>query len=83
MTREIIETKVRAILSEQLKVDPARIKPESTFAEMEADSLGVIELLLLLEDEFGVNIPNGSAKDFKTLGDLLTYLEANAQSQAA
>ncbi len=83
MGEDVIEAKVRRILSEQLKVDPAKIRPEATFTELEADSLGVIELLLLLEDELGVNIPNEEARKLKTLNDLLSYLRAHVPADRA
>lgn len=63
-------------LIEQLDLKREDIKPESSFVDdFEMDSLDMVEMLIELEKETGIKIPNEEVKDLKTVGDLVSYLE--------
>ena len=69
--------KVQKILADQLGVKPESIKPESRIMEdLGADSLDVVELLMLLEDEFGVEVSEEEAVNLKTVADILSIIDA-------
>ncbi len=66
------------ILSEQLIVDADAIKPESRLKEdLGADSLDMLQLLMTLEEEKGVTIPDEVLPTLKTVGEIVAYLEEN------
>ena len=65
--------KVIAILADYNGADASTIKPETTFAELSFDSLDVAELVMSLEDEFGVTIEMN--ENLKTVGDIVKYIE--------
>ena len=68
--------KVRAILAEQLNVKSDKIKLESRIVEdCGADSLDVVEMLMTVEDDFGVSISDEEAVTLKTVKDIVTLLE--------
>lgn len=67
--------KVRALLANQLNISADKIKMESRFIEdLNIDSLDMIEMLMALEDEFGVIIPNDKIDKIKTVGDLCKFI---------
>lgn len=70
----MVYDKIVAIIAEKLEVDPAEIKPESSFNDMQVDSLYMVEIMLSIEDEFGVVIEDAS--DLETVSDLVEYVEA-------
>lgn len=70
MDRPEIESRLAALLVSELGLDADKIKPEARFEEdLEVDSLGVVELLMALEDEFGVQIPDEEAENIGTVGE--------------
>ncbi len=72
--------KVRDMLAEQLSIEPAKITAESEFvADLNADSLDLMEFMLALEDEFGITIPedDDAMKGIKTVGDAVKLIENN------
>lgn len=70
--------KIRNILSEQLDVNADDISLESNIAEdLGADSLDIVDILMSIEDEFGVEVPDEAVEKVKTVGDIVTYLEEN------
>lgn len=70
--------KVREILAEQLDIETEEITMESQIADdLGADSLDVVDLLMSLEDEFDVEIPDEEIENIKTVGNLVNYLESN------
>lgn len=72
MDRADIETRMKALLVSELGLDEAKISPTAHFEEdLEVDSLGVVELLMALEDEFGVEIPDEEAEDIATVGQAI------------
>jgi len=69
MERSEVEAKMTDLLVEELGLERDDIKMEATFEEdLEVDSLGVVELLMALEDNFGVSIPDEEAEDIRTVG---------------
>lgn len=70
MERADIESKMTELLVEELGLDADKITLESRFEEdLEVDSLGVVELLMALEDNFGVQIPDEEAEQLSTVGE--------------
>ena len=68
--------KVRDIIAEQLDVEAEEITMEtSMMGDLEADSLDAVEIMMALEDEFDIEIPDEDAESFKNIGDILKYLE--------
>ena len=71
--------KVRAAIAEQLQIDENEITRESDFKEdLGADSLDVVDLLMSIEDEFEVEVPDEEIENIKTVGALVSYIEANS-----
>ncbi|WP_343101456.1 acyl carrier protein [Romboutsia sp. MSSM.1001216sp_RTP31141st1_G3_RTP31141_220114] len=70
--------KVVEIIREQLSVEDKEITMEtSLMKDLEADSLDAVEIIMALEDEFGVEIPDTGAENFKSIGDIVKFIEAN------
>ena len=68
--------KVKAILSEQFDVEEDTITPETSIADdLGADSLDVVDLLMSLEDEFEIEVPDEEIENIKTVGELVKYIE--------
>ena len=68
--------KVAAILSAQFEVDADKITMDTDFVEdLNADSLDVVDMLMSLEDEFDVEIPDEAIENIHTVGDLVSYIE--------
>ena len=70
--------KVKAILSEQFDVEEDSITPDTNLSEdLEADSLYVVDLLMSIEDEFEIEVPDEEIENIKTVDQLVKYIEAN------
>lgn len=70
MDRSEIESRLTSLLVSELGLDEDKITTDARFEEdLEVDSLGVVELLMALEDEFGVQIPDEEAEDIGTVGE--------------
>ena len=70
------EKKVKEILSKQLNVEVSKIGPETNIAtDLGADSLDLVEILMSLEDEFSISIPDEAIPGIKTVKDLVDYIE--------
>ena len=68
--------KVKTILAKQLRKDPATITPESRIKrDLGADSIDILQLLMKIEDQYGIVIPDESLATFDTVGDVVAYLE--------
>ncbi|MCE9627063.1 MAG: acyl carrier protein [Candidatus Eisenbacteria bacterium] len=73
------EGKVKEIIAKELEVDVKQLAPEAKFIEdLGADSLDIVELVMALEEEFGIDIPDEDADKMKTVGDALNYLQQHA-----
>ena len=71
--------RVQDIVAEQLGVDKEKIKPETSFVnDLGADSLDTVELVMELEEEFDINIPDDAAEKIQTVGQAVEYIEANS-----
>ena len=70
-----IASKVRAIIADQLMVDPEEVTDEASFVEdLGADSLDTVELIMAFEDEFGVEISDEDAEKILTVGEAVAYM---------
>ena len=75
-----IESKVNAIIVDKLGVEASVVKPEASFTnDLGADSLDTVELIMEFEKEFGISIPDDKAETIQTVGDAISYIEANAK----
>jgi acyl carrier protein len=73
-----IEAKVKEIVCAQLEVSPDKVRPGASFIEdLKADSLAVVELVLALEEEFGIEIPDEDTEQIKTVQDAINYITAH------
>lgn len=71
--------KLKEIIADQLGADMDKINAEASFKEdLGADSLDLVELIMAMEEEFGVEIPDEDAEKIKTVGDALAYVEGKA-----
>ena len=70
--------KVVQILAEQLSVDPDKITMDSMVEEdLDADSLDAIDIVMSIEDEFGIEVPDEAITDMKSVGDIVNFIENN------
>jgi acyl carrier protein len=70
--------KVKELIAEQLDVDASKITMDTDFMkDLEADSLDAVEIILGVEDEYGIEIPDEAAENFTKVGDIVDYIEAN------
>ncbi|WP_428073306.1 acyl carrier protein [Candidatus Avelusimicrobium aviculae] len=77
---ENIQERVKNIIVEQLGVEADQVKPEAQFVnDLGADSLDTVELIMALEEEFDIEIPDEKAEKIKTVGEAIEYIEANAK----
>jgi acyl carrier protein len=73
-----VEQRVIDIVAEQLGVEKDKIKPESNFVnDLGADSLDTVELVMELEEEFDISIPDEAAEKIQTVGEAIRHIEAN------
>lgn len=78
MTATNIEAKVKSIIADQLGVSEDEIKTESSFIEdLGADSLDIVELVMAMEEEFEIEIPDDQAENIKTVGDATNYINTH------
>ena len=78
MTPEQIEARVKEIICQQLEVSPEQCKPEASFVDdLKADSLAVVELVLALEQEFKIEIPDEDTEQIKTVKNALDYIKTH------
>jgi acyl carrier protein len=77
--RETAFDQVKGIIVEQLGVSPDEVREEASFQEdLNADSLDLVELIMSMEDKFGVKIPDEDAEKILTVSDAVDYVVANA-----
>ena len=78
---ENIEQRVKKIIAEQLGVNETEIKKESSFVDdLGADSLDTVELVMALEEEFGIEIPDEDAEKMSSVGEAIKYIESKTAS---
>jgi acyl carrier protein len=74
-----IEEKVKKIVADQLSVDEAQVKPEASFInDLGADSLDTVELIMALEEEFGIEISDEEAEKIQTVQAAIDYIKAKS-----
>ncbi|MBY0371083.1 acyl carrier protein [bacterium] len=72
-----VEEKVKNIIVEQLGVDNETVTPEASFIDdLGADSLDIVELVMTMEEEFDLEIPDEDAEKIKTVNDVVNYIKA-------
>ena len=75
--------KIRALLAEQLDVDPAKITMDSDImSDFEADSLDIVDMVMTLEDEFGIEVPDDAIESLRTVGDVVNFVDSHSAEQA-
>jgi acyl carrier protein len=70
--------KIRTLLAEQLDIDPETIEPDSDIMnDFEADSLDIVDMIMTLEDEFGIEVPDEAIENLHTVGDVVQFVDAH------
>ena len=78
MADKPIDQRVKDIVVEQLGVKPEQVTPQAKFIEdLGADSLDTVELVMALEEEFGIEVPDEQAEKLQSVGDVIKYVEEN------
>jgi acyl carrier protein len=79
MEREEILDKVKEVIVEQLNVEEDDVNEDASFIDdLGADSLDIVELVMALEEQFSISIPDEEAENIKTVGDAVEYIKANS-----
>ena len=74
----MVSEKVIEMLASQLNISKDKVQLNAKLIEdLGADSLDMVEMLMLVEEEFGLSIPDEDAMNLKTVGDIIDYIEAN------
>lgn len=82
MNQEIFE-RVKKIVVEQLEVEPDQVTPEATFAnDLNADSLDTVELVMALEEEFDIEIPDEAAEQIDTVQKAVDHISSKVEAAA-
>ena len=72
--------KIRATIASQLSIDEEEIKMESSFMNnLGADSLDIVELIMALEEEYDIEIPDEDVEKIVTVGDIVEYIKAHSE----
>ena len=75
-----LEAKVKELIVQQLGVNEGEVVPEAKFIDdLGADSLDLVELVMALEDEYGIEIPDEDAEKIVTVGDALKYIQEHTE----
>ena len=70
-----VKEKVKSIIADQLEIDMDKLTMETTFEEIDADSLDIVELVMTLEEEFDLEISDEEIENIKSVGDVVKYIE--------
>ncbi|MBF0312245.1 MAG: acyl carrier protein [Oligoflexia bacterium] len=75
-----MQEKIIQLVSEATKIDPSKITANTNFIEdLNLDSLDIVELMMKMEDEFGIEIPENEAENLKCIKDVVGYIESKKQ----
>ncbi len=66
--------KMAAVIADELKIDAQSIKPDSTFKDLGADSLDMVQIIMRLEEQFGIEIKDEDAETLEKFDDAVTYV---------
>lgn len=82
MASSEVEERLKKIVAEQLGVDESQVVPSAHFAkDLNADSLDLVELIMSIEEEFGIEISDKDAEQIETVEHALTYLDTHPATQ--
>jgi acyl carrier protein len=73
--RKVIFDKVKSIVAEQLGVDQEEIEMKTSFEDLNADSLDIVELIMALEEEFDLEIPDEDMENIQSVGQVVEYIK--------
>jgi acyl carrier protein len=76
-----VEEQIREIVARITHVDKSVITRESTFKEIKADSLDIVQALVAVEEAFGIEIPDEEAQKFQNFGDFVSYVESRVTQE--
>ena len=83
MAEDDIAERVATIVANQLDVEKEKVKPETSFInDLGADSLDIVELVMELEEEFQMSIPDEDAEKIRTVGEAIEYIRKNQGTEA-
>ncbi len=78
----MIFEKLKSLIAEQLSVDEDEVTMEANIQDdLGADSLDIVDLITTIEDEFDLSIPEEAVDEIKTVGDIVNYIEKNADAE--
>jgi len=76
-----VEERVKTIICDQLAVEPDKVQGTASFIDdLGADSLDIVELVMTMEEEFDLDIPDEDAEKMKTVGDVVKYITSKANN---
>lgn len=76
-----VEPRIKKIIEEQLGVEGDRIKPDASFIDdLGADSLDIVELVMAMEEEFDLEIPDEDAEKLRTVSDVTKYIQTKGKA---
>ncbi|RKY40003.1 MAG: acyl carrier protein [Candidatus Omnitrophota bacterium] len=82
MTVESIEERVKDVIGEQLGLGKEELRDDASFInDLGADSLDTVELVMALEEEFGIEIPDSDAEKMSTVGDVINYIKEKVKEK--
>lgn len=76
-----IEDKVKKLISEKLEVDPTDVVPKASLIDdLGADSLAIVEMIMTMEEQFDIEVPDEDAENLRTVEDAINYIIKKTQS---
>lgn len=76
-----IEDKVKKLIAEKLEVDPGDVVPKASLIDdLGADSLAIVEMIMTMEEEFDIEVPDDDAEQLRTVEDAIKYIQKKTQA---